>query len=131
MRQVLATGLAFLAAATVPAAYFAAMHPLSGQRDPLSIAGTFLVAFFFAAVATVVFGLPAFLILRRLKFIRWWAATGWGALAGVMSITAVRFSLSIEPAVVVRFALLGGVAGLLFWAVWRTGSQTVPVASDV
>jgi hypothetical protein len=56
-----ATALAFLvapAATALPAALWA---PLSGTRDVISVVGTFVVWYGFAALAALIAGLPAYL----------------------------------------------------------------------
>lgn len=121
VKQTFATGLGFLAASVLPAAYLAIVFPLSGDRDLQSIVGTFLVAYFFAASATVILGLPMLLVLNKLNLVRWWSATSSGALVGIIAIFIVRFSVNIDLVTVLRFAMLGGAAGFLFWIFWRTG----------
>lgn len=123
MKQTFATFLGFLGASALPAAYLAVVHPLSGDRDPFSILGTFFVSYFFAAAATIVLGAPMFLVLRRAKLVTWWTAMGSGVLVGVLAILAVRFSGDIELSTLLRFGTLGGAAGLLFWVCWRSGAK--------
>ncbi|WP_124457841.1 hypothetical protein [Variovorax sp. KBW07] len=121
MSQKSATSLGLLAASVLPTAYLAIVFPLSGDRDLGSIAGTFLVAYFFAAAATAVLGIPMFFVLNKLKLVRWWSATVSGILVGAITLLAVRVGGSIDFSTLLRFALLGGGAGLLFWIVWRMG----------
>jgi len=121
MKQTPATTLGFLAASVFPAAYFAIMFPLSGDRDFLSIAGTFFVSYFFAACATVILGAPMFLLMNKLRLVSWWSAASSGALAGVIVLLAIRFGGAMDWVTVLRFALLGGAAGFVFWMVWRIG----------
>lgn len=121
MRQYQATIFGFFVASVVPAAYFAVVHPLSGERDPQSLIGTFLVAYFFSLSSTLILGAPLYLLLRRWSCVRWWTASASGALAGLVVLLVIRFSSELEFATAVRFALLGGASGLLFWVCWRTG----------
>jgi hypothetical protein len=121
VKQNLATALGLLAASVLPAAYLAVVFPLSGDHDLQSIGGSFLVAYYFAAAATVILGVPMFLVLNRLKLVRWWSAATSGMLAGMIALLAVRFGGSIDFPTLLRFAVLGGSAGFLFWVIWRTG----------
>ena len=113
------TALAFLGASVLPAAYLAGVFPLSGERDPPSVLGSFFVAYWFSALATGLVGLPAFLLLSKFNLVAWWSAIGCGALAGLLALVAV--SGNPDGASVLRFAVLGSSAGLLFWLVLRSG----------
>lgn len=117
MNQVSATVVSILAASAVSAGCFAIAFPLSGSRDLESVAGTFAVAFFFTTCAAAIIGFPLFLALNRLGLVRWWSATLCGALVGIAAVVVVRFSVQLEASTFSMFAVLGGMAGLVFWAV--------------
>lgn len=121
MKQTSAAVIGMIAASILPAAYLAILHPLSGERDIQSIVGTFLVAYFFSAVAALFLGIPVFLVLNRLKLVYWWSAAGSGALVGAISLATIRFGGVIDVATSWRFVMLGACAGLIFWAIWRLG----------
>lgn len=121
MKQTLATALGFFAASILPAAYLATAFPLSGDRDLQSVLGSFFVIYFFAATATVILGVPIFLILNRLKLVTLWSAVGSGALVGAIALMAVTFAAGIDLATLLRFAMIGGAAGFMFWIFWRAG----------
>ena len=129
MKAEIRTPLGFLAASVVPAAYLAIAFPLSGQHDPASVMGTFVVVYYFSALATGLLGLPAFLLLSRLKLVTWWSSIACGALAGGISLFVMVGNT--QPAVVpFRFVALGSVSGLLFWLVWNSGPAR-PASEDV
>jgi hypothetical protein len=117
MNQPKATLLGFVAASMLPAVYLSVCYPLSGDHDPWSIIGTFFVTYYFVVVAMVALGVPTYLILERFKLVRWWSALGCGAIAGEVSILAITSNLDSSSQI--RFAFLGGAAGLLFWFVRR------------
>jgi hypothetical protein len=121
--------IGLVAASILPAAYLAFFHPLSGSRDIASITGTFMVAYFFSAVATVALGVPALLALKRLNLVYWWSASGAGALVGVISLAVIRFGGTLDATTTWRFAVLGACAGLLFWVIYRIGSSSSKAAS--
>lgn len=121
MKQIYATSLGFLAASVLPATYLATVFPLSGDRDLPSIAGSFFVAYYFTFIATAILGIPIFLMLSKLKLVRWWSAITAGLLVGVIALIAVRFGGDIDLVTLLRFGMLGGGAGCLFWIIWRTG----------
>src|SRR5688572_24911919 len=113
------TALAFLGAAALPAAYLAVASPLSGVRDPSSIFGTFLVAYWFSCLLAGLVGLPAFLLLSKFNLVTWWSAIGCGAISGVVALVAILGAF--EGPVALRYSVLGAGAGLLFWLVLRSG----------
>ncbi len=119
MKPEVRTALAFLAASIVPAAYLAVAFPLSGYHDAGSTFGTFVVVYYFSAVATGLLGFPAFLLLSKRNLVAWWSSIMCGALAGAASLVAV--SSNIDNTTALRFLLLGAAAGLFFWLVWRSG----------
>ena len=123
MKPKLAVVLGFLAASILPAAYLATAFPLSGERDAQSVLGSFFVIYFFAVAATVILGIPVFLVLNKIRLVRWWSALGAGALIGIIAVIAVTFTGSVSLPTVVRYAVLGGAAGLTFWMFWRAGQR--------
>ena len=120
------TALAFLTASIVPAMYLAVVYPLSGVHDWRSILGTFIVFYYFAAAATGLLGLPAFLVLRKFKLVTWWSSLCGGALVGAVTQVAVTSGRFDEIESLSRLSMLGAIAGLAFWLVWRSWS---PAAS--
>jgi hypothetical protein len=128
MKSDLRTVLGFLAASVVPAAYLAIAFPLSGSRDPASVFGSFVVAYYFSALATGFLGLPSFLLLSKFDLVTWWSSVACGAAAGVVALAVVAGGL--ENAVALMYAAIGAGAGLVFWIVWRQG-RTQPVSSNV
>ena len=103
----------FLIASTIPAAYLAVIAPLDGEWT--SVAGTFVVLYPFSLVATIVFGVPAFLLLRPLRPGRWWAVAAVGFLLGILVSTALR--LDPDP-----YWVMGppaAISTLVFWLIWK------------
>jgi hypothetical protein len=121
MKQAHATVLGMFAASVLPAAYLAILFPLSGARDPVSVISTFLVVYSFVASAAVILGVPIFLVLNKRNLVRWWSATGSGAFVSTVALVTVRTSVHIELEILLLYAMLGGVAGFVFWIFWRSG----------
>jgi hypothetical protein len=117
--SVTATVLGFVATSLLPSAYLAVTYPLSADRSFQSVLGWFVVFYFFAAAATVLLGVPAYLILKKFNLVVWWSALGYGTVAGALVSFAV--APNSDPAGHQEFAMLGGVAGLLFWVIRRAG----------
>jgi hypothetical protein len=123
MKQTHATFLAFFGASLIPATYLAVAYPLSGERDWQSVLGSFFVIYFISAAATALVGVPAFLVLSKFDLVTWWSALSGGALVGILAKVTVTSNYLGDIQSLSRFAMLGAVAGLLFWLVWRTGSS--------
>lgn len=121
MKQTTAIVLGFLAASMFPGVYLATVYPLGGNNDLLSVLGSFIVFYYFVAMATVVFGVPIFLVAYKLKLVTWWSAIACGALAGIAGLVAVFGRVGINLEVSLTYATLGGSAGFIFWMFWRTG----------
>ena len=122
------TVVAFLGASVVPAAYQAIAFPLSGERDTISFLGTFVVAYWFSTLATVIVGIPALLLLSKFGLVGWGSAVGSGALAGLVTYVALLAG-HVEGPVALRFLILGAGAGLVFWLVFRSGPSWPPVSN--
>src|SRR5262245_6933695 len=84
-----ATWIALMTACAFPSTVLALLHPLSGTWTLPAIAGSFLVFGFFSAVATFVFGVPTYLLLRRATLIRWWSSPIAGFIDGALMAFAV------------------------------------------
>jgi hypothetical protein len=123
MRQTTATVLGFLVASSIPAAWVALVAPLSGALSLQSFVASFLVAYFFSAIATSFLGIPAFLALRRMGLVTWWSALASGLCIGAAMAIVIRLPNSPELRDLWAMGLQGGVSALAFWLIWRTGKQ--------
>lgn len=130
MRKILYCFLGFVAAPLFPAAYFSIVYPISGNRDYVSILGTFALGYMFAVAGVVFLGVPIFFLLNRLKLIRWWSAVCAGAFVGVVLQLVITSGRSVDIDPLAMFALLGAIAGLVFWIFWRKANE-LSVAGSV
>ncbi len=132
MGEKLRLTMAMLAAALIPAAYFGVpefldQYPLYGAAAIQPTIVVTAIAFLFSAVVIVALGLPAFLLLRRHKLVRWWTAL----LAGFVGayVTMALFGLWLDggaPGLTWQNLAdglpaggLGMASALAAWAVWR------------
>ncbi len=84
-----------------------------------ALLGWTFIFYVYAALATLLLGLPGFLLMRKLRVIRWWSASLFGAVVGV-GIFALIDPRGI-PAIVAdgpRSALLGSIGALSAFAFW-------------
>jgi len=93
--------------------------------------GLLPVGYFFSLVAILVFGVPAFLLGRRLNLIRWWSAVISGFFIGVLVAVVfvrpriVQFSPDFIRDDLRGFLFLGttgALSALVFWLIWKQGT---------
>jgi hypothetical protein len=84
-----------------------------------------LILYFYALVASVVLGLPAYLILRRIRAIRWWSTALAGFVIGsvVISLVDPRRAgvFAAEPSLGFLWSTVGALSSFTFWVIWRRG----------
>lgn len=116
--------LALFVAPVVPACIISGVSAISAAYHNLvdSLIG-FLFIYQFAAIVTIVVGLPTFLALKHFSLVNWWSSIGAGALAGYIAALVFgpeSFSARLLHGYV-PFMVIGGAAGLVFFAVYRSG----------
>jgi hypothetical protein len=122
MRRVHYTLLAFLMAPTLSALGLALLlgPPQEGVLQRLVV---FPFFYFFTVIATLLIGLPAYLLLSRLDLVKWWSASASGAFAGFAGVLTMLWlgGAADTPAAFPEIAPVGALGGLAFWMVWRIG----------
>ncbi len=133
-RDLFFSGIAFVVASLVAAlsltlAGFVRQAGVANV-DPLSLYVWTFFAYMYTTLATVVFALPAFLVLRRLSLVRWWTAAAVGLCIGVLLLVIVSprgFSaVIVEPQAAVLWGGVGMLSAFVFWLVWRQGQRPTP-----
>ena len=104
-------------------AAFAVVYPLLAlvMRREFGVAGAMTLAGVTFA-ATIVFGVPAFVLLCRRGWLGWWQFACGGAAVGIACVLPFAVGGSaLVGALVPSFLVLGAAHGALFWllAVWR------------
>jgi hypothetical protein len=120
-RSAAAVGL--LVASVIPALFMAVIWPLSQKHDLVSIAGTFIVFFPFSAGATIVIGLPIFLLTSHYRLLRWWTALASGLFAGAIVAFAIRGPHFLNSKDFLIFVPLGAVTSMTFFLIWSLGQK--------
>lgn len=123
MTKITATVVGFVAASIFPAAVLSVWAPLSGKLTIVTVAGSFFVFYHFSAAFTVLFGLPAFLLLRRFAPGRWWSVLGVGFLLGMPVGIVLRLPDLPNPNDMLIYGPLAAGSTLLFWLIWRWGNN--------
>ena len=106
--------LAFLAAAVVPVAVLAAIWPLGEKHTPSAILISFLFFYPYSCIATILFGLPAFLVLRPFRPGHCWSVMIVGFLLGCLVPTAMTLPNYPELRDLAVDGPLGALAALVF-----------------
>jgi uncharacterized membrane protein YvlD (DUF360 family) len=119
MSKVAAAIVGFLAASLIPALMFAVLTPVSGRFDLPSMLGLFTVGYFFSAMATILFGLPAFFLIHYFRLIRWWSTLAAGCAVGAIVAIIVRLPNRVEVNDLLVMCAMGTAAAFAFWLVWR------------
>jgi hypothetical protein len=110
----------FLVAAAVPPFLLSVVSPLGGSYDIESVLMSSLALIPFSAAFTVLFGLPAFLVLRPFRPGHWWSVTAVGLVLGAAVFRIIQGSLWLSnPTGLFLFATAGALSAIVFWLIWR------------
>ena len=93
-----------------------------GAGGALALAGV-------ATAATLLLGVPAFILFHRRGWLRWWQfAVGGGAIGLACTLPFAVGGATIVGALAPAFLALGAVHGLVFWAlaIWRNRALLRP-----
>jgi len=121
MQQNTAIYLGFFAASVAPVLILAAALPFAGNWGALQILGLLLLYYVVSALATLIFGVPVFRLLRHLQLIRWWSALSAGFVIGALMAALVRMPHQVRARDVFVMGSAGVASALSFWTIWRQG----------
>jgi hypothetical protein len=122
--MIIRAALAFLIATILPALAFALLTPVNGggiNTDIGSMLGLTFVFFPFSFAAAILFGVPLYLLLLKLKLVRWWSALASGAIVGLLVAITLRLPNALDPEDLLVDVPLGALAALVFWLVGVRG----------
>jgi hypothetical protein len=95
-------------------------------RGPLEITQLFGAAFLMylaGILATLAFGLPLFLLMRRMDQANKWTAAAVGLAVGYSISAATSWPNTLPPGDVLLFSFAGLLSGLTFWLTWSAGGK--------
>jgi ABC-type uncharacterized transport system permease subunit len=123
MSKVTAAIMGFLVAPLVSAVIGAVLTPVEGRLnlDLVSILGLLPIIYFFAALATILLGVPSFLLLLKYKLVTWWSALIVGVVAGVIVALIFKAPSHVEARDLLVMGTMGSASALAFWVIWRLG----------
>jgi hypothetical protein len=125
MKTKTATIVAFFVAPIIPALYLSLAFPLTRQYNLLAQLVLFPFMYNYPLIAMLLFGYPAFLLGKRIQLITWWSTLVVGVLIGALMGVIAQIQGHIHLSEVALMSLLGGLSGLTFWAIWKTGRDEV------
>jgi hypothetical protein len=136
MREAIATAVGFLIVPIIPGLAFGLGTPVTATGpDLITVLGLLPVGYFFSAVATVVFGVPLFLLGKHLKLIRWWSAIVAAFAVGILVEIVVNLErldylyrqvMSGDDRSLLFFGATGAISAFVFWLIWRQGEGRSP-----
>lgn len=118
-----ATFVGFLAAPLVSAMMGSGQTTVSGGLGLTAFIGLLPIFYLFSLSATILFGVPMYLVLNRLNLISWWLTIVIGIVIGAMIAVIFVFPNTVQIKGLVIMTLMGGSSGLTFWIIWYIGSD--------
>lgn len=135
MKKRNATIVGFIVASAIPALQFVVLAVVaSTQYDDATFsesallgAVTLLVFYPYSILFTAAFGVPLYLIAKRLDLVNWWFSLLGGALVGVCLSVIFRSTQGRYLEDVLRFVPVATASAFAFWLIWRTANaRTTP-----
>lgn len=123
MNKISAAVVGFLVAPLVSAIIGAVLTPVEGRLnlDVFSIFGLLPLFYFFAALATILFGMPSFFLLLKYKLITWWSTILVGIVVGVLVALIFKAPNHVEARDLLVMGAMGSASAFTFWLIWRLG----------
>ena len=123
MKKNIWVGLGFLISPLIPAIILAALTPIGSPGFSWVRFGLVPVFYVFSFVAIMILGIPAYVILQRLKLINPWVVLGAGAVAG--SFLAFIWAFPSWPFMndFIVLCPTGMATALTIWLFWRRGQK--------
>ena len=123
MKKGMWTVAGFLIAPIIPAAIIGMWSPLVEQGAVGAKLLLTLIFYLFTSQVSIVFGIPAYFLLRRFKLVNWWSSLTVGFVSGAIVSIIIRMPNPIPWHDIFIMGSMGATAGLTFWLVWRRGQE--------
>ena len=116
MKKSYFTVIGFFVAPVICAGIFAVSSPL------LSVIDMFIISYYYSVLATVLIGIPSFLLVRHFWRITWLSALSVGFVDG-MFVDIILFSNSTLSSLA-TFGMSGAISAFVFWLIWKRGNPS-------
>lgn len=93
--------------------------------DIIDFTVALLLFYFFCSLATLVFGMPLYFLLRRFKLVSWWSTGLSGIIIGAIIAVLVSLQHPVHDRSLIFYCGIGAVTGLGFWLIRRLGLKFV------
>jgi hypothetical protein len=134
VKEITSTILGFFVATIVAGILFTIIYYITDYSEIHTsdyIYALSLIGFGFSAVTTVLFGLPAFILFRHFRLVRWWSALLFGFFVGALiglgfaspGLSQSTHTSWLELALpnFIGLGITGAISALSFWIIWRLG----------
>lgn len=109
-----ATLLAFVLAPLISTLIYA-LTATDLPDDIVDFTVTLLLFYFFCSLATLVFGMPLYFLLRHFKLVSWWTCTPSGIVIGIIVAKLVSMNHPVHDRSLAFYAGVGAITGFCFW----------------
>ena len=113
----------FIVAPVFPAAAFSLFSYGVGVLRFASWPDLFVTGYVYALAFSVIFGLPAFLILRPFRPGHWWSVAAAGFLLGTLVLFILGGPRLPEPDACLLMGSATALSTLAFWSIWKLGAD--------
>ncbi|WP_136662439.1 YdiU family protein [Pseudomonas leptonychotis] len=118
--------VSFLGASIFPAIAGAVLTPIMGgviNTDIVSVLGLSFVFYPFSFMATLIFGVPLFLIFQHYQLVRWWSAIISGVITAILITVCLRLPSGPHASDFAVMLPIGALSGSSFWLIWKHGAS--------
>lgn len=121
MTELKAAAVGFLVASFIPVVTLMILSAFTeANYSAFSFVDGLLAFYLPTALFVVLFGLPAFVLLRPFAPGHWWSVFAAGFLLGTL-VSLVIQQGHLFPKPLLIDGMIGGVTALAFWMIWRRG----------
>jgi hypothetical protein len=123
MRKI-AAGAAGLIVAPAVSSVLTALAGLRMGTGGVEALWLLLLLYYLVSLAlALAVGLPIFLVLLALGFVRWWTTAATGIVIGIAVYVGIRYPNVIEPEILLMTAIIGAAAASSFFLVWQQANR--------
>lgn len=123
MNRKTATQIGFLLAPAVPTFINGALTPNIKEFNLVTILVFTVISYLISAAVTGVLGVPTFLLLIRIRLVRWWSGLIVGFAIGAAVAVIIRLPTLAHLREIILLGVEGAGSALVFWSIWKQGRE--------